>query len=419
MNLLRQLILAALLLSAFCASAQTTIRVGPTATGNGSGSDWNNLAQWSSVTLTRGNTYVFRGSETQYGGRTLNTANSGTTRITLKYAWPDEYGSETGWSNTFTNNFARFSGTLDFKTDYWTVTGVRRDSVNWTNGFGFWLAQGQSFTDGGPAGDHLEFIYLKFGASLDDGIANYNTNRVKTPIYFRGSTYKTNLLVFGCFAHLDSFAQNAGVDTVSYVSNVFYVGYAKEAIRGQYGARNGQILYNRFFMASMPDDFDESATSSTAVIGIWDESVEGSFDNWTVIGNNIWFPTPVNTSDGAISIGGNYGTNGTVGLAGVPAHNVTIRSNTIVGYNNGKARILINGGYNAGDNRVIRDNRFYDAPNWSVSTSGVDHGNNEALGAAPWSTWNEFIAYGLSEGGEPEPPSGPTATVGTLIITGP
>lgn len=416
-------ILLLLCLLTSLASGQTTNYVRAGASGANDGSDWNNAFTSLPATLTRGATYFVAAGDYGDSNYVFDDANSGTTRITIKFPTTANHGTDTGWDNSFTNGQARWGGTFDFRTDYYTIDGSVRDETNWTNRHGIRIAQVDTFTDDRPAGDHLQWLYLDLGADLDEGTANYNTNRVKTPVYIRGGTFKTNILVYGCFIHLDSFAQNAGITNITYASNVFYVGYAKEAIRGQYGSMGGQILYNRFFMASQPDDFDETAASSTAVIGIWDESVPGSFDNWTVVGNNIWFPTPVNTSDGAISIGGNNGySGGVVGLAGVYANNVVIRSNTIVGYQDGKARVMINGGADTpATGNVIRDNRFYSAPNWSVSTVGVDEGNNAALGAAPWSTWEEFIAYGLTGdgGGEPEAPSGPTATVGTLIITGP
>jgi hypothetical protein len=414
-----------LLLTAFAAGAQNYY-VNPNS-GNtpGDGSNWTNARTNLPSSLTRGTTYWVAAGDYGNNNVVLNTANDGTTRITIKFPTTANHGTDTGWNNSLTNGQARWGGTFDFRTDYWTIDGSVRDETTWTNHHGIRIAQVDTFTDDRPAGDHLQWLYLDLGADLDEGIENWNTNRVKTPVYIRGSTFKTNILVYGCFIHLDSFAQNAGVTNITYASNVFYVGYAKEAIRGQYGSMGGQILYNRFYQSSQPDDYDGTATSSTAVIGIWDESVPGSFDNWTVIGNNIWFSTPVNTSDGAISIGGNNGySGGVVGLAGVYANNVVIRSNTIVGYQDGKARVMINGGADTpATGNVIRDNRFYSAPNWSVSTTGVDEGNNAALGAAPWTTWNEFIAYGLPEGGggepEPEPPSGNRITVGTLIITGP
>src|ERR1039457_4635384 len=60
-----------------------TYCVGPSATGNGSGSDWNNMKAWSS-TPSRGDVWYLCGGI--YTGKTFSTASSGSTVITIKKA---------------------------------------------------------------------------------------------------------------------------------------------------------------------------------------------------------------------------------------------------------------------------------------------------------------------------------------------
>ena len=111
-------ILSTLLLSAMSLSAATYC-VGPAATGGGSGADWSHLKAWSD-TPARGDTwYLETGS---YAGNTFNTANSGTTLITIKKAIPSDHVTDTGWVSSMANQ-ATFTGIIYFGSSYWTIDG--------------------------------------------------------------------------------------------------------------------------------------------------------------------------------------------------------------------------------------------------------------------------------------------------------
>ena len=72
--------------------------VGPTSTGDGSGSNWSNRMKSLPATLIRGDVYYL--ADGDYGKYTFKTANSGTTRITIKKAQAYDYGrSADGCSN--------------------------------------------------------------------------------------------------------------------------------------------------------------------------------------------------------------------------------------------------------------------------------------------------------------------------------
>jgi hypothetical protein len=72
--------------------------VGPSAAGNGSGSDWSNRMNKLPGTLQRGDTYYLM--DGSYGSYSMNTANSGTTPITVKKAQSYDFGrSSDGCSN--------------------------------------------------------------------------------------------------------------------------------------------------------------------------------------------------------------------------------------------------------------------------------------------------------------------------------
>ena len=142
---------ATLLIFAFYASVEaasvvSSVCVGPTATGNGSGSDWNNQAAWSSVSFVRGNEYYFADG-TYTASRTLNTASSGSTFIKLCKATGSTvgscstaHGSANGWSSTYGDGQALFttSKAIDFESPYWILDGVV-GSTNITSSFGFYF----------------------------------------------------------------------------------------------------------------------------------------------------------------------------------------------------------------------------------------------------------------------------------------
>jgi hypothetical protein len=111
------------------------ICVGPSAAGNGSGSDWSNQAQWSTLTFARGNTYYL--SDGTYEGRTLSTAASSTSLITIKKAIAADHVTDTGWSSTMGDGVATF-GQMVFSTSYWTFDGqVGGGPTAWNSGHGF------------------------------------------------------------------------------------------------------------------------------------------------------------------------------------------------------------------------------------------------------------------------------------------
>jgi hypothetical protein len=114
--------------------------VGVTATGNGSGSDWNNVSAYSTTTFTRGLTYYLRGGN--YTSRLLSTANAGTTRITIKRATIADHGTGVGWSDSFASSICAFAGQIEFGSGYWTFDGVTGGGPGqWTSGHGFQVTE--------------------------------------------------------------------------------------------------------------------------------------------------------------------------------------------------------------------------------------------------------------------------------------
>jgi len=108
--------------------------VGPSATGSGSGADWNNVKAWS-ATPARGDTWCLR--DGTYAARTFNVATSGTTLITIKKATASDHFSDTGWQTSYANQ-AVFGTITEFDSSYWVFDGQTGGGPGgWTNGFGF------------------------------------------------------------------------------------------------------------------------------------------------------------------------------------------------------------------------------------------------------------------------------------------
>lgn len=133
---MKNLLITALLLISFTVRA-ADICVGASSSGNGSGSDWNNMAAWSSVSFTRGNTYWI--ADGSYGSKTFSTAASGTNRIKIRKATVAEHGTDTGWDNSYGDGQAVFTSPLRFATSFWDFDGVKRNDSNWkdADAYGF------------------------------------------------------------------------------------------------------------------------------------------------------------------------------------------------------------------------------------------------------------------------------------------
>ena len=115
----------------------TVYCIGPSATGNGSGTDWNNIKAWSS-TPARGDTWYLEGGT--YSGKIFSVPASGATLITITKATTLSHVTDTGWNNSIMSTQAVFNTTSSpdgtraafmFETSYWLVDGVNPQNTNW------------------------------------------------------------------------------------------------------------------------------------------------------------------------------------------------------------------------------------------------------------------------------------------------
>lgn len=149
------------------AQSQNANCVGPSATGNGSGSDWNNIKIWGSGP-SRGDVWYLEGGT--YSGQTFNVAASGNSYITIKKATTADHFTDTGWNNATMSTQAVFNSTCTFLTSYWIFDGQLPQNTNWDGNPGDY---GFKFVDNscndihiGPSGSGTvsNYVFAHFAA---------------------------------------------------------------------------------------------------------------------------------------------------------------------------------------------------------------------------------------------------------------
>lgn len=354
-------------------AANRYVRAG--ATGSNNGTDWANAYTALPATLTRGDTYYV--ADGTYPGYTFDDANSGTTLITIKKATIADHGTDTGWNNAYGDGQAEFTGSFLFTRDYYLIDGQVRNENTWMDGYGFRLNQVRSYTEThGGGGDHITVRYADIGRTLSTS----SPGNLHNSVYLHGPGWKYNITISRSFLHNDSFIQAAVVDGITVEYTMFAWGWAKESFRGQYGCKNGILRFNKFYQSSL----ELGGDNPTAPIAIWDESTPGSFDNWQIYGNVIWYDRVPNISNAAIAIGGGPG------WAGVPANNVKIYNNTIAGFGSEPARIVINGDSSSGTGKEVMNNLWYGCSVVSWPTSNVNASNNGSVSSNPFVNYSAF-----------------------------
>lgn len=150
----------------FHGSAQAAnVHAGPTATGDGSGSDWNNTAAFNALSLVRGNTYYV--ADGGYGSRTFNTPVSGNLVITIKKATVADHGTNIGWNNALGDGVATWGSEVAFLTSNWVFDGTTRTSM--TSGHGFKIQYAGGFLD----------RHLNFGQAFSIEVSNVTVRFVE------------------------------------------------------------------------------------------------------------------------------------------------------------------------------------------------------------------------------------------------
>lgn len=147
-------------------SASYYIRDGATGT---TCSDWANACDSLPATLQRGAIYYI--ADGTYGNYTFDDPVSGASLITVKKATASDHGTNTGWSSSYGDGQAIFTGSFQVKTDYLVIDGaVGGGPSSWNSGHGF------VFTT--PAGTSISYIDMNYDTVSNLVVRHVNFNQV-------------------------------------------------------------------------------------------------------------------------------------------------------------------------------------------------------------------------------------------------
>lgn len=278
-----KIVIALLLLSLNAEAA--TLCVGPSATGSGSGADWNNIKVWSS-TFVRGNTYYVRsGDYTAFADHVFSTAVSSTTLITIKKATVADHGTDTGWDNSYATGQALF-GRMEFTTGYWTIDGASRTSL--TAGHGIRITQGNGADVINVEGPNVTVLYVEGVGGGNNGDGSWPNN---DGISFRTTGNGDNFRI--AYSYLRDFGRcvifcNQNVDDV--IIEHCYTG-RYESTAGEHsewasiwgGAGNWTIRYNTISYVEgtggiIYDNVGHNTDPIYIYGNVFDESLDGPWE---------------------------------------------------------------------------------------------------------------------------------------------
>lgn len=161
---------------AISAQSQTSYCVRAGATGNGSGSDWNNAYPTLPATLQRGATYYV--ADGSYSSYRFDDAVSGTAVITIRKATAADHKTDVGWAASYGEGQAVFNAPLAFTTDNWVFDGATRNEADWfdSTAYGFVINDNSNVQIdergiGGIDNVTVKHVYLK-GINASPGSGN-------------------------------------------------------------------------------------------------------------------------------------------------------------------------------------------------------------------------------------------------------
>jgi hypothetical protein len=167
----------AVLLNVTLSATAATFYVRQGATGNASGTDWNNAFTQLPRPLQRGSVYLL--ADGNYPAYTFSDPQQGTNRIVIRKATIADHGTDAGWSDTYGDGQAVFRASLTFSSSYYTLDGVSRTS--WKTGHGIKVSNFPgAITSGGVvrlSAPSITFRYVEIEGShsVDD---TYNEDGV-------------------------------------------------------------------------------------------------------------------------------------------------------------------------------------------------------------------------------------------------
>lgn len=167
-------------------SANVYIRAG--ASGAADGSNWTDAFTNAPSAMTRGNTYYF--ADGAYPDDLYDDALSGTTLITIKKASTSDHGTETGWSSTYGDGQAVFTGKMKFRKGFYVFDGSYRDESNppysWTNTSAYGFVVRSNTT-----GQQIKIGGITSGGSDDVGGEAHANNVTVQYVFIDGAVLPT------------------------------------------------------------------------------------------------------------------------------------------------------------------------------------------------------------------------------------
>jgi hypothetical protein len=233
-----------------------TLYCGPAATGGGTGADFSNLLALPDTTgFVRGNVYIV--VDGSYGSKTLSTANSGSSTITIRKA-SAAHSAVAGFSSTLHDGQATF-GDIFVASQYWIIDGVTRTETNAMeapDGYGIratTITGTDAFVDGDTA-SNSQFSYLDVGGTWATTISESNPNHAIRFVYVHH-----HLTFSRCCFHNAGVGNGAmgmmhGTADITFDHCDFYIGWGKATIATpNVGQQRHITRYCRFWNAAQVD----------------------------------------------------------------------------------------------------------------------------------------------------------------------
>lgn len=283
----------------------------------GNGSDWANACSGFTGScavgsLVRGDTY-YVAAGTYAGPVTWNTADSGTSVITIKHATAADHGTDTGWSSTYAGQ-AVFTERNTISTDYWLFDGVSGDyDTGGIASYGFKFQYSVGGAGAQILGNNVTLQYIDCAGYSGTGDYNYPDQAKCIEAY--GGSYWTvsHVAMHGCESCLQgggngwtvehSYIYNSRSIASNFHNNVFYCT----------STNGGTFRYNKIWDYNAEGFFItgyNGNVSNVAIYGnaFWDDGTQANYPRGVELRQNYSYSnilidnnTFYNLNDGAIN----------------------------------------------------------------------------------------------------------------------
>lgn len=355
-----------------------TLYCGPTGTGTGTGADFNNrLALPTTTGFTRGNVYVV--IEGSYGSKTLSTAASGSSTITIRKASTAD-SAVAGYSTTLFDTPATF-GDMIVATPYWIINGVTRTETNRMEeplGYGIRITGTiKSSTGDTEDASNSQFSYLDVGGTWDEGSTPNCSTTAGAALYFVFSQH--DISFDHCVFHNrgsdnSAIAMMHGSSDITFDHCDFYMGWGKATIAAPNSSpERWTIRYCRFWNSSRLDS--ECGTEGggiTCEVGSYTSGL-GTFHDGHLVYGNVFYGTASGGRNSSVQFGDGNASSG-------EAINCKAFNNTFAGFPEAASLGLVY--LYAGSGNEVRNNLVWDtvSANFTANTTS----NNVDAGADPF-----------------------------------